>query len=260
MTTSGGVLIYLGLTGAVVGFVSILKPLRFLRIFTRKFGVLIMGLGFLAVVGGVYLPVGETRVGTSQSHLDEFAPRFQFNEFHSIPINASRTRVYSALWKVTPAEIQFYQTLTWIRRFGRSSQGGVLNPPAHRPILETFTEGGFQMLADEPDREIVFGRVGDGLVAANVTADEFKVFDLAPLVKIVMNFRIQDADATHCLLTTETRVYAAGPQVLRGFAAYWRMIYPGSALIRRMWLRAIKVRAEGVADDGQAADVVRPIL
>jgi len=27
---------------------------------------------------------------------------------------------------------------------------------------------------------------------------------------------------------------------------YWRVIYPGSALIRRMWLRAIKKRAEAL--------------
>jgi hypothetical protein len=59
-----------------------------------------------------------------------------------------------------------------------------------------------------------------------------------------MNLRIEEAEAGHCLLTTETRVYAVGPQVVRGFATYWRLIYPGSALIRRMWLRAIKLRAE----------------
>jgi hypothetical protein len=28
------------------------------------------------------------------------------------------------------------------------------------------------------------------------------------------------------------------------FGAYWRVIYPGSSLIRYMWLRAIKKRAE----------------
>ncbi|HYW41393.1 MAG TPA: hypothetical protein VE959_00970 [Bryobacteraceae bacterium] len=42
-----------------------------------------------------------------------------------------------------------------------------------------------------------------------------------------------------------------GPQLLHGFAAYWRMIYPGSALIRRMWLRAIKRRAEGGIGGGR---------
>src|ERR1019366_6829083 len=79
-------------------------------------------------------------------------------------------------------------------------------------------------------------------------AEEFRAFHPAPLVKIVMSFRIQEVDATHCLLTTETRVYAAGTHVLRGFATYWRMIYPGSALIRREWLRAIKLRAEAVPE------------
>jgi hypothetical protein len=38
-------------------------------------------------------------------------------------------------------------------------------------------------------------------------------------------------------------VFANSPWARRGFAAYWRVIYPGSALIRRMWLRAIARRA-----------------
>ncbi|MFL6200136.1 MAG: hypothetical protein ACJ76J_13235 [Thermoanaerobaculia bacterium] len=31
----------------------------------------------------------------------------------------------------------------------------------------------------------------------------------------------------------------------RRFAAYWRIIYPGSAFIRIMWLKAIRERAHG---------------
>ncbi len=37
---------------------------------------------------------------------------------------------------------------------------------------------------------------------------------------------------------------ATDAQARRRFACYWRVIYPGSALIRRMWLRAVKKRAE----------------
>jgi hypothetical protein len=59
-----------------------------------------------------------------------------------------------------------------------------------------------------------------------------------------MNFRIEDAGPTACTLTTETRVYATDASTRRRFAGYWRVIYPGSALIRRMWLRAIARRAE----------------
>ena len=46
------------------------------------------------------------------------------------------------------------------------------------------------------------------------------------------------------LLTTETRVFAPDRQVRRRFALYWFAIRPGSGLIRRMWLRAIRRRAE----------------
>ena len=58
-----------------------------------------------------------------------------------------------------------------------------------------------------------------------------------------MNLRIEDAGPAACTLTTETRVYATDASTRRRFALYWRVIYPGSALIRRMWLRAIAHRA-----------------
>jgi hypothetical protein len=48
-------------------------------------------------------------------------------------------------------------------------------------------------------------------------------------------------------LTTETRVLATDSRTRRLFAAYWRLILPGSALMRRTWLAAIRRRAEGPA-------------
>ena len=236
MTLFGGALIYLALFGAAAGVASLLKPLRFIGIRSRKRALCVLGLGLLAFTAGVYLPVTETRVETPRTRLDEFAPVFQFSEFHSIVVSAPKDRVYSAIRTVSPEEIRFFQTLMRMRFLNA--------PPEHRPILESFTAGSFVLLAEDPDREIVFGRGGDGSGRRTLAAKDFKTFHPAPLVKIAMNFRIEDGDATHCSLTTETRVYAAGPQVLHGFAAYWRMIYPGSALIRRMWLRAIKQRAE----------------
>jgi hypothetical protein len=57
-----------------------------------------------------------------------------------------------------------------------------------------------------------------------------------------MNVLIEQPD--RCVVTTETRVFTTDPWSRRKFGEYWRMIYPGSALIRRMWLQAIKKRAE----------------
>jgi len=174
MTIFGGALIYLGLIGAAIGVVSLLKPLRFLGIRTRMRGLLILGLGFLALMTGVWLPVSETRVATVRTHLDDFVPAYQFSEFHQILIDAPKDRAYAAIREVTPEEIRLFRTLTCIRRFGRPGPPGILNPPEHRPILETATAGWFELLADDPGREIVFGHADDGRGRGTLRAAEFK--------------------------------------------------------------------------------------
>jgi hypothetical protein len=238
MTILGGLLLYLGLMSAAAGVLSLPIPLRFLGIRTRKRGLLVLALGIAALVAGVYLPVSQTRVETARTRLDEFMPVYQFSESHSVDVRASREQIWRAMWEVRPEEIRFFKTLMWMRGLGNSMA------PQHRPILESFTAAGFQLLAEDRGREIVIGRAGDGRGASKLSAEEFKAIHQAPLVKIAMNFRIQEVDGAHSTLSTETRVYAAGPRVVRGFATYWRMIYPGSSLIRHMWLRAIKLRAE----------------
>ena len=45
-------------------------------------------------------------------------------------------------------------------------------------------------------------------------------------------------------ISSVTRVYGNNAPIVRRFAVYWRLIHPGSDIIRRMWLRAIKRRAE----------------
>ena len=59
-----------------------------------------------------------------------------------------------------------------------------------------------------------------------------------------MNFLVEPNGRAGSTVTTETRIYANTPEVLRRFGVYWRIIHPGSDIIRRMWLRAIALRAE----------------
>ena len=54
-----------------------------------------------------------------------------------------------------------------------------------------------------------------------------------------MNFLIDGP-----LLSTETRVHAASRAAAWKFGLYWAAIRAGSGILRRMWLRAIKRRAE----------------
>ncbi|MEK6768373.1 MAG: hypothetical protein AABY85_05210, partial [Gemmatimonadota bacterium] len=58
-----------------------------------------------------------------------------------------------------------------------------------------------------------------------------------------MNFIVTPHGSGGSVVSTETRVFVNSSSARRRFAAYWRIIYPGSAIIRRMWLRAIQRRA-----------------
>jgi hypothetical protein len=81
-------------------------------------------------------------------------------------------------------------------------------------------------------------------LAAGPTPDSFKELRSRGFAKAVMSFTIEPQGPGLCLLRTETRVHATDPESRDVFARYWTVISPGSLLIRHMWLRAIKVRAE----------------
>ena len=240
-----------GLALAFLGFVSILWPLRFLKIRSRARGALILVIGVLVTVAGMALPAPEKRIATPRTRLDEFVPVYQFDEFHAARIAASCDQSYHALKNVTAGEILLFRTLTAIRRFGRPGPEGILNAPERLPLLEVATRTGFLLLAEDPGREIV---IGTAVVAPRgwrprhrPTPEGFKRLHEPGFALAAMNFRLEDAGPNACRVTTETRVYATDAKSRRIFARYWRVIYPGSALIRRMWLRAIRERAEARA-------------
>jgi hypothetical protein len=208
--------------------------------------ILVAGLFLVAI--GMTLPASETRIALPQSQLDQFMPLYQFSEFHSIRVAAPKEQVYKAIKQVTANEILFFQTLTWIRRFGRPGPESILHAPEQKPLLEVATRSGFLPLAEEPEHEIVIGTLvvapPGWRPASEPTPQDFKALHAPGFALAAMNFRIEDAGPGVCLMTTETRVYATDAAASRRFARYWRVIYPGSALIRRMWLRAVKLRAE----------------
>jgi hypothetical protein len=181
------------------------------------------------------------------TRLEEFAPIYQFNEFHRIRIAAPRTRVYRSIKEVTSGEITLFRALTWLRRFGRPSPHGILDAPPQEPLLAVATRTGFLLLADDDERELVVGTVVIAPRAGKrpATPAQFKELVAPGVAKAVMNFRVEDAGNGSCIVSTETRVHATDAGARRRFALYWAVIRPGSAFIRRMWLRAIKRRAEG---------------
>jgi hypothetical protein len=241
----GSAIVYLGFITAFVGLIVVVRPIRRLGLRRRGQGLMIVIVGILVIAIGVILPASDSHVSRAESRLDEFAPIWQFNEVHSISIAAPPERVFEAIKQVRADEIALFQTLMWIRRGGRRLPESAVNAAAREPLLAVLTRGGFIYLADDPPRELVVGTV---IVVPRGTRGTLTplVFQkrLRPgFVLAVMNFAVRPNRTGKSLLSTETRVFANSTPVRRGFAAYWRVIYPGSALIRLMWLRAIDRRA-----------------
>ena len=196
---------------------------------------------------GMVMPASEQDVRSPSSQLDAFMPRYQFHEFHKIDVAAPPAQVYRAIQEVTAGEIPMFQTLTWIRRFGRTTPTSIVNAPASAPILEVATTTSIMYLARDEPEEVVIGTtvVSPTGTREGVPVDPaaFKAFTAPGFALAAMNFRVAAA-GRGSVVTTETRVFATSLSARRRFAMYWRVIYPGSALIRRSWLHAVRRRAE----------------
>jgi hypothetical protein len=211
------VLLYGGLFAAIAGAIAMLWR----RARRRAAGIFVAGIALVFIA--LIWPAGEDRVMTATSKLDHLMPRWQFLERHEIRIAAPPERIYASIRGVTAREIRFFQVLTAVRCMGRCREKeSILHAPAAKPILDVALGSGFRMLADDAPRELVIGT------------------RVAPRTFAVMNFHV-DRDG---LVTTETRVFAKTDADRRKFAIYWRFIRPGSGIIRRSWLEAIKRRAE----------------
>ena len=244
------VLCYSGALAMIVGVLSVIRPVRILRVRTRGRGATVLIGGGLAVLAAC-LPIPSlTAVIGSGSALDEFAPAFHFREHHETTIDAPAADVFAAIQATTADEIALFQAFTWLRRFGRPGAESILNAPERLPILDVATRTTFLKLAERPSQEVVVGTVviaPAGFRRHDVsTADQFKSVAQPGFALATFNFKIT-GDGALTRLTTETRVAATDHWTLRRFTAYWRVIYPGSAMLRVTWLRAIKRRAEAAA-------------
>lgn len=245
----GSTVFYLGLLLGIGGLGVTVRSIRKPGPGRRRSAIGIVVAGFALAVTGLLLPARASRAAARGTKLDDFVPAWQFSEAHSLRVAADPDRVFAAIRQVRAGEILLFRTLTWIRRGGRSAPPGILNAGDDRPILDVATTSGFVPLADEEPRELVIGTIvvrPPGLRAA-LSPDLFR----RPLppghALAVMNFRVVPDGAGGSIVSTETRVFANDPSSRRRFAIYWRIIYPGSALIRRMWLRAIARRAAAMA-------------
>ena len=240
-------ILYLGLAITLAGILSILWPLRFLGIRARLRGLMVAAVGLLIVVIVGALPARPKRISRPTTKLDEWMPVWQFNERHQIQVNAAPDKVFEAIHAVRADEIFLFRTLIALRQCGQPGPESIMNAPETKPLLDVATQTTFAYLTDEAPREIVVGTVINWPSHASrpgkVSPEVFRKELPSGVVLATMNYLI-NPDANGSTVSTETRVYGNNAASVGHFAVYWRLIHPGSDIIRRNWLRAIKRRAE----------------
>jgi len=237
-------LAYCGIVLAFCGLANVAIPFRFLGIRRRALGTLIFVGGVCLATAALNWPAPMMRVAQHKTALDEVMPEYQFNERHSKRVHARPEQVMQAVRESTFGDMKSLATLLRIRAAALRihDSGDFLKG---RRVLEAFAASGFQTIAGDSEI-VVFGganaRAGRPLALRN--SQEFVNYQEPGAVKIAFDFGVLDAGGGWSILTTETRVVGLDDLTRRGMGRYWRLMVPGSGLLRHQWLDAIKKRAE----------------
>lgn len=247
----GSTLFWAGGVVGLAGMLCVVRPLPLLFIHTRLKALGLVAAGLVLAFSGLLLPASLEHSSGTRERLDEALSSWNLSERHEVEVPASAERVMAAAHASTFSDIPAYAVLMRLRT-AAAGQWRAPQRVSERPIIETMTgpRGGFHILMEDSDREIVIGMIGRPWASeppvAFASLSEFLSFTRPGYVKVAFNMRAEPRGANACLLTTETRVLATDDAARQTFARYWHAIYPGSGIIRRVWLNAIRDRAVGL--------------
>jgi hypothetical protein len=171
---------------------------------------------------------------------------YQFYERHATRIHARPEQVMEAIRQSTFGDMKSLATLLKIR-------GAVLRTPAHdngglqdMRILDAFSKSGY--LFDGSEHEVTMFGIGKPAPPRPElhTLRQFADYREHGAVKMAFDLSVEDAGEGWCAISTETRLLALDDATRRGAGTFWRLIVPGSGLLRRQWLDGIRRRAESM--------------
>jgi hypothetical protein len=195
--------------------------------------------------------------------LDKYLPEYDFTEVHTVKIKASPEIAYQAMLATTLTEIHWFVKFLFTLRFLPEKLAGREENPLDSPVFAGNKSLIGQMLTDsfvqideQAPWEIVFGLIvpgsigrvwkkASGVQVVPANAQEFLVFNDPAFLHVIANFTVEDApEPGYVIVRTESRTKGLSEKARRSFRPYWWVIRPWSGLIRRLWLKAIKRRAE----------------
>jgi hypothetical protein len=236
---------WIGVILVLAGIISFIKPLAFLFIFDRTIATSVICAGLLISVTSLYWPVPIYHSTTNQK-IDTLLHDYSFNEYHEVLINASVEEVKHALHTTSVADIPAALFLMRIRGIANDKDQRD-KAPKNKPCTDTLSTPEFRFIVADPNEfiTVMIIKASAKIPPPEIkTAEQFRAFNEPGYVKVAINFRLISLDDKQTLLTTETRNLPITQKDCFIFGRYWRIIYPGSAIIRRVWLDVLAQKAE----------------
>jgi hypothetical protein len=238
-------LAYAGIVAALLGLANLALPFRFLGIRRRVVGALLLAGGVVLTLAALFWPAPMIRVARHKSILDDIMPEYQFSEKHSVRIHTQPGQAMQAVRESTWGDLKALVALLKIR-------GAVLRTPyqetgafaTDKRIFDVPAASGPVLGGSDYEIAMAWGADVQARRPLQVsTLQEFADSRQQGAIKICMDFYAEDAGGGWSTVTSETRVLALDESP-HGLAIYWRLMVPGSGLLRRQWLMSIKRRAE----------------
>ena len=160
-------------------------------------------------------------------------------ERHESRVAAPPERVAEAVEQVRLTDMPIVRLLFIMRGIRHSKD---------MTLRQFFSTPPFLILEDAPEREVVIGYEGQPWRfwerPSSPDPDQFHASGQPGTMQVFANFRV-DATESGSLMSTETWAETFGRRARSLFRAYWLIVGPFSALIRRQFLRAVRRTAEG---------------
>lgn len=180
--------------------------------------------------------------------LDGIMPEYEQTELHHLWLDTDPETAYRTLCSTTAREIRLLGPLMALRSLPALLTGRKMGGDREATVFSALESGGFARLAEESGREIVYGvagrfwkLAGNQPVRTVRDRESFVGFAEPGYAKAAMNFIVR-AEGRGTRMLTETRIRSTDPASSRSFRRYWRVVRPGSGLIRRSWLTAVRRR------------------
>lgn len=191
-------------------------------------------------------------------------PRYDVVERHRIIVRAAPGVVFRSLREADLSGNLVTRVLLALRAVPAAIAAVVRSPRSARAEyldrkemrrrgvrLQQFEQAGFRIVCENAPNELVIGLLGRfwtprGAIVPDVTSETFRSGPGKGQALAGWNFSVIARDDGSTELRTETRVLCAADARWK-FRLYWLAVRPGSGLIRRAMLAAIRRHAESTS-------------